>query len=94
MHQRDAGGAGDRLPDAPLAGERTGVRRDRLGALRALPADEQHDGLAAARAAQRVEQAIRPRRPLEVQADHGGVGIVDQPVEHFGRRDVDGVARR
>ena len=83
---------GDRFPDAPFTGERAGVRRDRLGTLRALPADEQHDRFLAARPTQRPEQSIRAAGTFEVQADDRGVGIVDQPVEHLARRDVDGVA--
>ncbi len=72
--------------DARLAGEPTGVARDR--APRALgPTDlEHHDRLAAVgRAIERRDEAVGLAHGFEEQRDHPRRGIVDQVVEEVHR---------
>ena len=67
---------------------------DRPGALRTGTADEQHHRLAPVGPAQGPDQLLSPGQSLQVQADDLGAGIVDQVLEKFCRRHVDGVADR
>ena len=60
----DPGRGGDGVPHALVAGERTGVRRDRARALAAHPTDEDDHRLAAARPPQRGDDPLAvARRP-------------------------------
>ena len=82
VHQRARRRARRCLPHARLAVSATPVCDATAAApCVALPADEQHDGFDAPRASQHVDEPGRARRAFEVEPDHGGVGVVDQPVE-------------